>query len=329
MNDSNTIKVSVIVPFYRVAPYIARCARSLMEQTLQDVEFIFVDDASPDDSAKLLKEVLSLYNREVTILVHDVNKGLPAARNTGLAVARGEYIWHCDSDDYPEPTMLEELYVAAMENDADLAYCDFYLDFGTGRRCMSHPCYSDGEQLVKEGFLAGRAKYNVWNKIAKRSLYKGISFPDGHPMGEDMTMILLATRACKVAYVPKPLYHYMKTNSGAFTNTVSDRHRADILFNTQRTIDFLKMWPVEDLERYLAFFQLDVKLPFLFTGHYADYWLWHQWFPEANAYIGQNPHLPRRTVWVQQWAAWHLFPLVWLYCMAVNTFYYRRLNKTA
>ncbi len=50
MNDSNTIKVSVIVPFYRVAPYIARCARSLMEQTLQDVEFIFVDDASPDDS---------------------------------------------------------------------------------------------------------------------------------------------------------------------------------------------------------------------------------------------------------------------------------------
>ena len=323
------VKVSVIVPFYRVAPFIARCARSLMEQTLPDVEFIFVDDASPDDSAHLLKEELSHYDRDVKILVHEVNKGLPAARNTGLAVARGEYIWHCDSDDYPEPTLLETLYSAAMENDADLVYCDFYLDFGTGRRCMSHSCYSNAEQLVKEGFLSGRAKYNVWNKIAKRSLYKGISFPDGHAMGEDMTMILLATRAHKVAYVPKPLYHYMKTNDGAFTNTVSEKHRTDILFNTQRTLDFLKEWQVEDLERYMAFFKLGVKLPFLFTGHYADYRLWLRWFPEANPYISQNSFLPCRTIWVQQLAAWHLYPLVWLYCFVVNSFYYSRLNKTS
>ena len=122
------MKVSVIIPFYKVERYIKRCATSLLTQTLDDVEFIFVDDASPDSSRDILLSVIKEHpEKAVTILTHQSNKGLPAARNTGLGVATGDYIYHCDSDDWLEPDMLEKLVGSAERNDADIVYCDFWM----------------------------------------------------------------------------------------------------------------------------------------------------------------------------------------------------------
>ncbi len=120
---STPFKVSVISPFYKVAPFIERCAESLLGQTLEDVEFIFVDDASPDESRELLEKVIARHpERDARIVTHEANKGLPAARNAGLAVATGEFIFHCDSDDWVEPDMLEKMYKAAADNGADYVY---------------------------------------------------------------------------------------------------------------------------------------------------------------------------------------------------------------
>ena len=316
--------VSVIIPFYKVAPFVERCVRSLLEQTLADVEFIFVDDASPDESRAIIERVVAEYTRNVRMLTHTQNQGLPAARNTGLAEATGDFIYHCDSDDYLEPTMLEEMYRAATEQQADFVYCDFYLDFGTSRRVMNNPSYTDPEQMVKEGFLAGLMKYNVWNKLVKRTLYSenGLQFPARHGMGEDMTMIALATHATRAAHVAKPLYHYLRLNGNAFTNTFSQRHLDDLNFNTERTLALLQDWNVPDKERYVNFFKLNIKLPFLFSNDRSQYKLWKEWYPEANRYIKQNTFQPRRTRMVQQWAAAGLFPLVRLYSFLVNQLFY-------
>lgn len=335
------MKVSVIIPFYKVAPFVERCTRSLMEQTLQEVEFIFVDDKSPDESGDIIQRVVSEYNRDVKILRHSENKGLPAARNTGLEQAVGDYIFHCDSDDFLELTMLEDMYNLAQETGADYVYCDYYLDFGSTKRYMANPAYSDSERMVKEGFLAGMLKYNVWNKLVKRSLYGGSSsgsvdgsigsggvrFPSGHSMGEDMTMIMLGTMSKRVAYLPKALYHYIKTNASALTSTFSQRHLDDTLYNTERVLAWLKNWQVADIDKYVEFFKLNVKLPFLFTGKYSQYKLWHKWFPESNKYIGQNKIQPLRTRLVQKFAQLHLYPLVWLYCFAVSKLYYGLLFR--
>lgn len=318
------MKVSVIVPFYNVSAFVERCARSLMEQTLEGVEFIFVDDASPDASRAILERVVSEYDRNVRILTHPENQGLPAARNTGLAEACGEFIYHCDSDDWLEPAMLEDLYNAAIAQKADFVYCDFYLDFGTSHRVMHNPDYTEPKQMLKEGFLAGLMKYNVWNKLVKRSLYaeSGLQFPAGHGMGEDMTMIALATYASRTAHVAQPLYHYMKSNANAYTNTFSQQHLDDIRFNADRTLALLQCLDAGDKERYEAFFKLNLKLPFLFSGDRRQMRLWKQWYPEADPFISQNKLLPRRTRLVQQWAAAGLFPLVRLYNFLVNHLYY-------
>lgn len=298
-------KVSVIVPIYKVESFIERCARSLFNQTLDEVEFIFVDDCSPDNSISILNRVIEENNnlRDCCHIVkHSVNRGLPSARNTGLSIAKGEYVFHCDSDDWVEHDMLEQMYSAAIMNDADIVWSDFFISFEKDERYMRARYYDSAEELLRKGFLGGAMKYNVWNKIVRRSLYEGISFPDDHSMGEDMTMIMLAAKANKVAYVPKGLYHYVKLNNNAYTNTFSPRHLEDIRYNTNRVLSFLLNNYPGKYNTEIEFFKLNVKLPFLISNKREDYHRWKEWFPESNAFALMNKQLPLRTR-LLQWAA--------------------------
>lgn len=286
------MKISVIVPIYKVEPFIARCAKSLMEQTLTDVEYIFVDDASPDGSIAMLLKVLADYpkrSNHVKILTHTENKGLPAARNTGLAVAQGEYIFHCDSDDFVEPDMLDQLYRKATDIDADIVWCDWWLSFAKNERYMKQPEFHTPIDALK-GMLSGVMKFNVWNKLIRRSLYveNKIEFPAGYGMGEDMTIMRLFARASKVAYLPKAFYHYVQLNTGAFSKTYSNRHLEELQYNVSLLLNDLQGMFGEQLKKEMAFFQLDVKFPFLITDDFSKYKLWQSWYSNANKYILKN-----------------------------------------
>ncbi len=301
------IKVSVIIPVYGVEKFIRRCAESLFMQTLKEVEYIFVNDCTKDDSMGVLKEVLGKYPErasEVTILEHEQNKGLAGARNTGLAQARGEYVFHCDSDDFVEVTMLEKMYNAAKIADADVVYSDFYISFERNERYMGNPDYSTAYDLLCKGFLGGHTKYNVWNKLVRRSIYvdNGIVFPEGHNMGEDMTMIMAAACSDKVVYVPEALYHYVKLNTGAYSNTTSEKHLTDIRFNMDRTIAFLEKRFGNSLERDIINFKLSNKLPFLISDNVMEYRRWQEWYPETNKYAFKRDDSSLRLR-VIQWAA--------------------------
>ena len=308
-------KVSVIIPIYKVEKFIERCVRSLMEQTLQEVEYIFVDDATPDKSIEVLERCLALYpNRKTVILHHSQNKGLPAARNTGLHVATGKYIFHCDSDDYVEHDMLEKLYQRAEETNADIVWCDWFLTFAENERYMRQPDYATPIDALK-GILNGSMKYNVWNKLVKRSLYEenDIRFPAGYGMGEDMTMIRLFACAQRVAYLPQAFYHYVKLNTDAFTQTYSEKHFRDVQYNVNQTLAYLKEQDLLELEQEMAWFMLNVKLPFIISDRKEDYERWQVWYPEANPFIWKNKQQAFRTRLVQ-WMAWKgQFWFVWLY----------------
>lgn len=326
------MQISIIIPIFKVRNFIERCVCSLFEQTLKDVEYIFVDDASPDDSIDILKACIERYperKEQVQILVHEQNQGLPAARNTGLAVATGEYVFHCDSDDFVEKDMLEEMYRAAKEKDADMVYCDFYLSFEKNERYMSNPAYETAEDMFKQGLLGGNMKYNVWNKLVRRSLYtdNDITFPAGHAMGEDMTMIRLAACAKSVAYVPKAFYHYVKLNANAYSATMSERHKVDIRYNVDQTVEFLQSRFGDALDREIAFFKLNTKLPFLITDDQAQYEVWKEWWLEANKYICENKQQPLRTRMVQWFAANGQFWAVKLYFKVVYKLVYGVIYK--
>ena len=319
-------KISVIIPIFNVCNFIERCVVTLFEQTLKEVEYIFVNDATPDHSIQLLEEVLTRYPERkelVRIVHHSINKGLPAARNTGLNLATGEYIFHCDSDDYVEPTMLEELYNAAKKTNADIVWCDWFLTFAKNERYMSQPSYNTPMEALK-AMLSGAMKYNVWNKLVRRSLYNdnNICFPTGYGMGEDMTMMILFANASKVSYVPQAFYHYVKLNSGAFSQTYSERHLSELKYNVWRITSYMEGKFGTILEEEIAFFKLDVKYPFLISDDKSKYRLWKEWYSEANKYIGRNKLISKRSIILQWVAARGWWWLVRLYYVLVNKMIY-------
>lgn len=325
------MKISVIIPVYKVERFITKCAESLLAQTLKDVEFIFVDDASPDKSIELLQKCIHKYPEcedQVRILTHTENKGLPAARNTGLSVAKGEYIFHCDSDDFVEKNMLEVLYNTAKEKNADIVWCDWFLSFEKNERYMKQPEYGTPMEALK-GMLSGAMKFTVWNKLAKRSLYADnrIEFPSGYGMGEDMTMMMLFACAQKVVYLPHAFYHYVKLNTGAFTQTFSARHLVDLKYNVQRIETYLHDRYGTALDKEIAFLKLDVKFPFLISNSSVKYRLWKELYPEANRYIPDNKSISFRARFIQWCASKNLFLVARLHYILLQKIIYGIIYK--
>lgn len=320
------MKVSVIVPVYRVEKFIEKCAASLFSQTLDDVEFIFVDDASPDNSMAVLEKCIQQYPQrkaQIRMLTHKENKGLPAARNTGLAVASGEYVFHCDSDDFVEPDMLETLYDEAKKKDADIVWCDWYLSFEHNERYMKQPDYATPMEALK-AMLAGLMKFNVWNKLVRRRLYvdNQIAFPAGYAMGEDMTMMLLFAVAGRVAYIPQAFYHYVKLNTEAYSQNFSLNHLESVKHNIRTVELFLHSRLGNALDLEIACMKLEAKFPFLMSDRKEMYRLWERTYPEANAYILRNHYISRRRRWVQWCAAKRLWFLVRLHGWIVGKLIY-------
>lgn len=327
-----TYKVSVIIPLYGVEAFVERCAASLMQQTLQEVQYIFVDDAAKDRSVEVLEKTLNKFphrRADVKVVHHEQNLGLPAARNTGLREAKGEYIFHCDGDDFVEAEMLEQLYAFAKARDLDAVWCDWYLSYAQSERLMNQPAFASAEEAVR-AMLSGGMKYNVWNKLIRRSVYErsGVVFPSGYGMGEDMTIIRLFAHCRRVDYLPKAFYHYVKTNASSFCQVYSDRHITELRHNVLTTLADLQRIYGKTMEKEFAFFKLEAKFPFLISdGSNGKYRLWTEWFPEANRYILCNRYVSLRSRIVQWFAAHRLFPLVRFYNWALFEVVYKKLYK--
>lgn len=301
------IKVSIIVPIYNVEKFIARCVQSLMRQTLDGVEYIFVNDATPDRSMTILKHIVAQFPQRagcVKVINLNKNEGLPAARNHGLQVAKGEYVFHCDSDDFVDYDMLENLYNTAIKEKADIVWCDWYLSLQGNERYMKQPSFDSSFDAVK-AMLSGTMKFNVWNKLVRLSLYtdNGITFPSGYGMAEDMTMIILFAYAGKVCYLPNAYYHYVKTNVMALSRTYSELHLQELKYNVEHIELFIRGKYGNRLDKELSFMKLEAKFPFLLSEEASKCQLWREWFPEANAYIMKNKGLPLRSR-ILQWCAW-------------------------
>ena len=237
------IKVSVIIPVYKVEQYIERCARSLFGQSLNEMEFIFVDDCSPDNSMQIVEQVLSQYPHrrlQTRFVKHDLNRGLTCARNTGLAVAKGQYIAHCDSDDWVSPNMYKTLLMKAEESAADVAYCDFiavYKDKSIEYHCAK--LLNDKGDYLRYYMTHGWT--SVWNLIAKRNLYSehGLVSPENFTYCEDFYLsVKLMFHAKKIVKLDEPLYYYNRLNTSSLLNTTTDKSISDEILCYTGLIDF-------------------------------------------------------------------------------------------
>ena len=206
--------ISLIIPIYNAAPYIEACLTSLIAQTIDDVEILLVDDHGNDDSMKLAQQFIDTHpnGKSFRMLATPHNMGPGAARNLGIEAANGEYIGFVDSDDVVASEFCEQLYQAAKQHDADLAYCQAQLIQGSTASPMSNPVITSGAFIGenRHHFLTHYVTM-MWTFLYRRSLLNeyGIRFPNTRSAEDScfLTSALLATQ--RIACVNKPLYQYL------------------------------------------------------------------------------------------------------------------------
>ena len=230
------VKVSVIVPVYGAEEYIAQCARSVLGQTWENTEFIFVSDGTPDRSVDVLRSVMESYPGRNVLILEKENGGAPLARQKGLEAASGDYILYADADDFLEPTMVEKLALAAAEADADVAYCAFF----KGARVCRERLYASGADYARE-MLAYRAYGYLWNKLLRRSLFDVRYLCPRYGMHDDMVLLCqILPGARKLVRVDEPLYHYRCDNTASLSHRGKAERDAESARNFLTLIRFWK-----------------------------------------------------------------------------------------
>ncbi|MBP5395539.1 MAG: glycosyltransferase [Bacteroidales bacterium] len=226
------IKVSVILPVYGVAEYIEACTRSLLAQTLEEVEFLFVDDHGPDDSMEILQRTIEGHPRaaQFRVLRPEHNLGAGMARNFAIPEAQGEYIAFIDPDDTVETDMLEVLYNKAKSLDADICCCYIQLCFPDGSTgdLLTNPRVDEGILSHDDrAYILTHYVSHFTSIIYRREMLLDniICFPEERVADDSYFVSCVWMKARSVAYVDRPLYHYLIRPGSVTTTKQSDKYK--------------------------------------------------------------------------------------------------------
>lgn len=209
-------KVSVIIPVFGVEDYIEKCSRSLFEQSLDDIEYIFIDDCSKDKSVEILETVIKEYpSRETQVKIFRMpqNSGQAKVREKGISLATGDYIIHCDSDDWVSSDMYAQMYAKAVKDKLDVVICGVEECYGETTSYRNLPVSSQFD-LVKEILLNNGY---LFNKLVKREIVhkECIVYPVSN-IGEDMVLSAqYGINANQWGVVPAYYYHYERRSGSA------------------------------------------------------------------------------------------------------------------
>lgn len=276
-------KVSVIVPVYNVEKYIERCAVSLFEQTLDDIEYIFVNDCTPDNSMEILHAVMQRYPdrmHQVKIVSMDRNYGQAMVRNAGVGQATGDYVIHCDSDDWVESDIYEKLYLKAQDSDADIVVCDFFHEYGERTEIERYVPITTPYECIESD--KSPVWWTMWNRLTRRSLIadNDIWFISEINCFEDMCyMMRLYYYANRIEYVGVPLYHYNRANEASTLNIYSFSNKIE---QKKQCYDYLERWFSEKGGKLHAIHRRKIALKDMFlSGCYCDLAKWKVVYPEV------------------------------------------------
>lgn len=224
--------ISVIVPIYNVEQYLRTCIESILSQTYKDLEIILVDDGSPDNSGQICDEYAKMDSR--ILVIHQKNTGQSGARNTGLNIAKGEYVTFVDADDYIESSAYEILMTEISKNDVDLLLFGHNLIKDSRildknlKRSKNISIILDTNELWREVF--GNLNNAVWNKLYKRELIGTKRFKLGLFHGEDLLFNLEYINECSSALeISLPLYNYVKREGSVTTSNFSKKKLDEII----------------------------------------------------------------------------------------------------
>ncbi len=280
------IKVSILVPFYKVEKYVGRCVESLFSQTYQNLEYVFVNDCTPDRSMDIILEYIDKYNvrEKCKIIAHKENKGICISRNDCLDHATGDYVLFIDSDDYIDKDMVELLVEAAVKENADISGCGYIEEYDDHSVEFPQKYTNDYKEMLK-AITVLTIKGVMWKLLIRRSIIENnhIRFMPEKNMVDDYLF------CCQVFYysssftgVDKCMYHYIQFNPNNYSHRTAFNiyHQAEAIRETE---NFYKEKGVYNIvEKELTIRKFISKLPLLLDKKCKDVRAWRSLFPESN-----------------------------------------------
>lgn len=304
-------KISVIIPIYNSALYLKQCVDSLMKQDIDEIEYIFINDASTDGSLSVLNSLLKNYpNKHSRIINLEKNGGISNARNIGLKYAKGEYVTHCDSDDWVDANMYSTLYQLATSNNADIVACNFVDEYKNYYKIHFQPYSTNMEENIRR-LLNGDIFPSLWASIIRRELISSheIGFPKNLNMGEDLLFNVKAYLfANKIIHSNIPYYHYRHTNNSVCVRRSRKSIDSDIII--ARCIeDFLTENGYNEIFKkeiaYRKFFSKQALIRNF--DNKEEYYEWLNIYPETHKRILSYNKIEPKLRFMLWLASKHLF----------------------
>ena len=282
------IKVSILVPFYNVEKYVGRCVESLFAQTYQNIEYVFVNDCTPDKSAEVILKYIEMYNvaDRCKMITHQQNQGISASRNDCLDNMTGDYFLFVDSDDYIDKDMVELLVEAAIKDDADISGCG-YIEEYVDHSVEFPQKYNNNHDEMLRSITMLTIKGVLWKLLIRRDVVvmNKLRFPSDNRINEDYYF------CCRLFYFAKSftsvdrcLYHYVQYNP--YNLTKWSIQNIDSQAAAIRKVEefYREKGVYEIIKEELNQRKFISKLPLLLDKNCFDVPRWRSLFPESNSY---------------------------------------------
>ncbi|MBF1639675.1 glycosyltransferase family 2 protein [Prevotella sp.] len=292
----DTKLVSYIIPIYNVSAYIERSVRSLLEQRYWNIEYIFINDCSSDDSEIKLRRIIEEFPERcdnIKIITNEQNLGSATSRNIGLDTAQGEYVMFADSDDWISMDYVESMVRQIDSGSYDIVYCDYFESYNNHDNRISQAYGQDNIECIRA--MLGRGMHgSTCNKIYRRSFLMASKqrFIDGADLFEDVSWnIRLFACTTQISYLSQAFYHYVQYNNNSIIKSMSStekkRNRAlQRIENVRVACDYLlSLGFSARLGREINEWKLMAKNDLIDEKDRSSLQSWIETFPEADSAI--------------------------------------------
>jgi len=282
------IKVSILVPFYKVEKYVGRCVESLFTQTYQNIEYVFVNDCTPDKSMEVINEKIEKYGMtsKCKMIVHEQNLGISASRNDCLDNMTGDYFLFIDSDDYIDKDMVELLVEAAIKENADISGCGYIEEYAD--HSVEHPQkYTNDHDEMMRAITLLTIKGVMWKLLVRSTIVTEhrdeVRFiPDRNMVDDYLFCCQIFYYAQRFAGVDRCMYHWIQYNPNNYTHTTIFAVESQAAA-VRKTEEFYREKGIfQIVEDAMLKRKFVLKIPLLLDTNCFDVKRWRELFPESN-----------------------------------------------
>ena len=287
MKEENRIKVSILMPVYKVEKYLGKTLDTVFAQTYTNVEYVFVNDCSPDGSLQVLEASLAghgVSKDRYTIVNHEQNQGIAVSRADCIAHAKGDYVYFVDSDDLVEPDAVEQMVAATQNGEIDIVGCDYMKDFISGKTTTHHENYAATCRENMMRCLNYDIATTLWKLLVRRSLFDNFTITPHVDIVEDYIMsVKLFYYANTFVALSKAFYHYVQYNQARVSLQTLWSISMHIK-GVQEVEAFLREKGLynEDVEQKMLLRKFNIKSNFVLNKQLRDIKAYKNTFPEAR-----------------------------------------------